>query len=127
MEIFSVNRMNITRLIFIAIALIMVDMVITIIGIVSGLEELNFIVLMFMRIFGDFYGLIVSAIVKCAIVIFPMIVYRYVEKKLKVDFLKYVYWQLYTALIVITIITTLTVNINNITIIIDQFGKLEYV
>lgn len=98
----------------------MIDMGITIVGLMLGLEELNFIVLRFMDIFGDFYGLVVSVAVKCAIVIFPMVAYRYVEKEFEVDFLKNVYWGLYAVLIMITIITTLTVNVNNVVEIINM-------
>lgn len=119
----SIDQKTLVPFINIAAILIGVDILTTIAGLRLGLEECNFISLIFINIFGNFYGLIASIVSKSVIVIFPMIAYQYVQKELKTIFLKNTYWVLYMILIIITTITTLMTDINNITEIIN---KLQY-
>lgn len=129
-NVFKMSRIDqktLVPFIYIAILLIGIDMVITAAGLRLGLEESNFITLRFMNIFGDLYGLTISMVGKCAIVIFPMVAYQYIEKELETTFLKNNYWTLYMVLIIITIITTLITDINNIIAIIGQLQYQDYI
>ena len=120
---YTIDKKILVPFIHIAIILIGIDILTTVAGLILGLEERNFISLMFVNKFGNFYGLIVSIVCKSVIVIFPMIAYKYVQKELETTFLKNTYWALYMVLIIITMITTLMTDINNITEIIN---KLQY-
>lgn len=122
-KISNIDQKTLTPFIYVAIILIGIDMVITIVGLRLGLEEGNFISIMFINMFGNFYGLVTSIASKCIIVIFPMIAYQYVQKELETTFLKNTYWILYMILIIMVIITTLRTDINNIT---EIIGELKY-
>jgi len=67
---------------------------------------------MFINKFGNFYGLMSAMIGKYIMIVFPMIAYQYVD--LKTTFLKNTYLALYFVIVIITIITTLRVDISNI-------------
>lgn len=122
-KISNINQKTLIPFIYSAIILIWMDGIITVVGLKLGLEENNFISLMFMNILGNFYGLIASITGKSVIVIFPMITYQYVHKELETIFLKKTYNMLYMVLIIITILTTLMADINNI---IEIINKLQY-
>lgn len=123
----KIDQKTLVPFVYIAIILIGIDMVITAAGLRLGLEEGNFITLRFMNMFGDFYGLVASIIGKNIIVIFPMIVYQYVQKELETAFLKNIYWTSYMGLIIVTIITTLITDINNIMAVINQLQYQDYI
>jgi hypothetical protein len=123
LKIFDMNQKTLTPLIHIAIILIGIDIITTIVGLKLGLEENNFISIVFINMFGNFYGLMASITSKSVIVIFPMIAYQYVQKDLQTMFLKNTYWILYMVLIMITIITTFITDINNI---MEIIYKLQY-
>ena len=80
-----------------------------------------------MNIFGSFYGLVVSISGKCLVLIFPMIAYQYIEKELETTFLRNTYNILYLIFIIIAIMTTLRIVINNIIAIIGQLQYQDYV
>lgn len=121
----KINQKTVVPFIYLTFILIGIDMVTTIIGIKLRLEESNFISLMFINLFGNFLGLIVSMTVKCIVVVFPMIAYHYVEKGLDTSFLKNIYMLLYMALIVIAILTTIYVDIKNIMAIVNELQRQE--
>lgn len=123
----NIEQKTLAPFIYIAIILIGIDMVTTIVGLKIGLEEKNVISLKLMDMFGDFYGLLVSTIGRCIIVIFPMIAYQYVEKELDTTFLKNTYIILYAILIVIAITVALKIDIYNIIAIIDRLQYQDYV
>lgn len=126
-DISKIDQKTLVPFIYITIILIGIDMIITITGLRLGLEEGNFITLRFMNNFGDFYGLMVSIASKSVIVVFPMVAYQHVEKKLDTTFLKNAYWAFYMGLIIVTIITTLIVDINNIIAIISELKYQAWV
>jgi hypothetical protein len=95
-------------------------MVTSIIGLKLGLEERNFISIVFLNKFGNFYGLVSALVGKCLILIFPMVAYQYIQKYIDTIFLKKTYWSLYVIIMIITIITTLRIDINNIMEIINK-------
>lgn len=121
----TVNQKTLVPFIYIAFILIGIDMLTTIAGLRLGLEESNFISLMLNNMFGNFYGFMASIVGKSVIVIFPMIVYQYVQEELETTFLRNLYWSLYMILIIITIITTLMTDINNMTKIINSLGYMR--
>ena len=112
---------------YITMILIGIDVITTVIGLELGLEEGNFIPLMFIRMFGSYYGLLISIVGKYVVVIFPMIVYQYVEKGFETTFLKNIYWIFYLIILIIAIITTLRTDINNIIAIIGQLQYQDYI
>lgn len=126
MKMFNIDQKTLVPFIYIATILIGIDVLTTIVGLRLGLEEYNFISLMFMNIFGNFCGLMMSIAGKYLMVIFPMVVYQYVEKELETTFLKNTYWILYMVFIIITIMTTLIVEINNIMEIMNQLQYQDY-
>ena len=123
----DIDQKTLAPFIYITVILIGIDVLTTIIGLRLGLEESNFISMMFMNMFGSFHGLMTSITGKCLVVIFPIIVYQFVEKELKTHFLKNTYWILYLILIIIAIITTLRTDINNIMEIIGQLRYQDYI
>jgi hypothetical protein len=117
----NIDQKTLVPLIHIAIILIGIDAITTVAGLKLGLEEHNFISIMFINVFGNFYGLILSMVGKCILIIFPMVAYQYVS--LETTFLKNTYWVLYMVLIIVTIMATLRADINNI---MDIVNKLQY-
>jgi len=126
-KISKIDQKTLVPFVYITIILIGIDMVVTAAGLKLGLEENNFITLRLMNMFGDFYGLMASIVGKSIIVIFPMIAYQHVEKKFDANFLKNIYWAFYMGFIVITIIMTLIVDINNIMAVINQLQYQDYI
>lgn len=127
-----INQKVIITLICVAITLIMLDLIITIIGIVYELEEGNIITLTLLYMFGDFYGLVTSALGKSLVITFPFIIYQSIckklDKKLDKNFknISYtnIYWTLYTLLLIVTMMTTLYINTNNTILIIFRLKEL---
>ncbi len=123
----GIDQKTVIPFIYIAISLIGFDMLITALGIKLGLEETNLITLMFMKRFGNLYGLILSMVGKTILVISPLLVYPFIEKDLKTTLLKKIYWILFTILSIFAIMTTLIIDIKNILSIIDRVQYIDYI
>lgn len=123
----KIDQNTVIVLIYVEIFLILVDLILTVIGLRFGLEERNVITLMYMNILGDLYGLITSMLGKSIIVICPLMVYRFIDNKLGKSVrnisLRKIYWILYTSLIILAIATTLHTDINNLTIVMEKVNR----
>lgn len=87
----NIDQRTLVPFIYIAVVLIGIDMITTIAGLKLGLEEHNFISIMFINKFGNFYGLISAMVGKYIVMVFPMIAYQYAQKELETTFLKNTY------------------------------------
>lgn len=123
----GIDQKTVIPFIYIAISLIGFDILITSLGIKLGMEETNFITLMFMKRFGNLYGMILSMAGKTILVISPLLVYPLIEKYLETNLLKKIYWILFTILSLLAIITTLITDIKNIISIIDRVQYIDYI
>lgn len=113
----SIDRNSMMSFVYIAISIIVIDLITTVIGLRMGFHETNNVALKFMSIFGDMYGLIVSMLGKILLLISPMLVYKFFEKHLGQIQLKDTFWILYSLVVIVSIISTLDVVIDNIIII----------
>lgn len=119
----DIDQKTVIPFIYIAIILIGFDIITTAIGLKLGIEETYTITLIIMERFGNLYGLIISMIGKSILVISPLLAYRFVEKELKIHFLKNTYTTLYLMVIFVTIISALYIDTNNI---IEINNRLQY-
>lgn len=125
-KMLKIDQRTVFPFIYIVIILIGIDLIVTFIGIGFGYaEESNIISLMFMKRYGDFYGLLISFFGKIMLILLPLLVYktfsRYIEKESNKIFndipLKNIYFILYTTIILMSITTTFVVDMNNIMLI----------
>lgn len=125
-NILKIDERTIIPFVYIIVGLIGIDFITTIIGMIFGFgDEKNAISLMFMKMYGDFNGLLISYFGKITLVLFPLFFYKvihgYIDKESNKFFnkipLKNIYFILYATIIIMSITTTFTVDLNNITLI----------
>jgi len=133
-NILKINQKTVIPFIYISVILIGIDLITTFIGMRLGYEEENIVSLMLMKRYGDWYGLLASTFGKILLVISPLIspliapliayvtIPRFVEEELDKSFnnvpLINIYWALYMIVILTTIITTFIIDISNTMLII---------
>lgn len=120
-NILMVERKTVIPFVYMAIILIVLDLITTVVAMKLGLSEKNIITLAIMGEFGSSHGLLVSIIGKIILMILPFIAYQFVYKELNTFFigipLRNIYWTLYTIIALITIMTTFVTDVSNTMII----------
>lgn len=101
-------------LIWEAIALIILDTITTFYGFSLGLEEKNSITLQFISLFGNF-GVIIAAITKIGILVFPYMMFRRPIKQKELRAIKIkVYEILYATVLISAGLSALSSSIKNL-------------